>query len=57
MVRGKRKGKHWKKDWHHRVPDFKLVDCTPKSRCRTEKNQFLEVTITKYEGNQKISNK
>ena len=20
----------WRKDWHHRVPDFKLVYCGPK---------------------------
>jgi hypothetical protein len=30
LAKSKIKGKRPRKDWHHRVPDFKLVDCTPK---------------------------
>ena len=49
MVKGKGKGKRWKKDWHHRVPDFKLVDCTPKplNREQNQKREFKSQLNTK----------
>jgi len=47
MVRRKR----WKKYWHHRAPDFKLVYCGPKKSIpkeetrQTEKRRIVEVSI------------
>jgi len=43
--------KHWKNDWHHRAPDFKLVYCGPKKSIpkeetgQTEKRRIVEVSI------------
>jgi hypothetical protein len=54
LAKSKSKGKRQRKELHHRVPDFKLVDCTPKPRWRNEKNQTLrDITIIKYEENKK----
>ena len=47
MVRRKR----WRKDWHHRAPDFKLVYCGPKKSVtkeetgQTEKRRIVEVSV------------
>lgn len=48
MVRGKSKlrGKHW----HHRVPDFKLVYCGPKTSTAKKENidpqqRIVEVSV------------
>jgi len=47
MVRRKR----WKRDWHHRAPDFKLVYCGSKKhgyRNETEqtgKRRMIEVSV------------
>ena len=29
----------WKKDWHHRAPDFKLVYCGPKKSTPNEETK------------------
>jgi len=53
MVRWKR----WKKDWHHRAPDFKLVYCGPKKTNKQEtkdsqsKRRILETSIINDENN------
>ena len=49
MVKGKGKGKRWKKDWHHRVPDFKLVDCTPKPLNREQNRRKRAELLTTNE--------
>jgi hypothetical protein len=49
MVRRKRKRKR-SKDWHHRVPDFKLVYCGPKKSPKEESKHATrerKVTISK----------
>jgi hypothetical protein len=35
------KRKHTWGDWHHRVPDFKLVYCGPKNRIKEEEPKEL----------------
>ena len=45
------KRKRWSKDWHHRVPDFKLVYCGPKKSAPKEetkhdhKTKIVEVPV------------
>jgi hypothetical protein len=39
------KRKHKWGDWHHRVPDFKLVYCGPKNRVKEEAKEFPEERI------------
>jgi hypothetical protein len=36
------KRKHEWGDWHHRVPDFKLVYCGPKNRIKEETKELHE---------------
>ncbi len=35
----------WKKDWHHRVPDFKLVYCGPKICFKEDTKELPEEKI------------
>jgi len=48
MVRRRR----WKRDWHHRVPDFRLVYCGPKKSVTKEetgqkrKRRIVEASVT-----------
>ena len=35
----------WKKDWHHRAPDFKLVYCGPKMRVKEDVKELHEERI------------
>ena len=39
------KRKHEWGDWHHRVPDFKLVYCGPKMRVKEDVKEFPEEKI------------
>jgi hypothetical protein len=45
LTKSKSKGKRQRKELNHRVPDFKLVDCTPKPLPYKESQNKLEVTI------------
>ena len=45
MTKSKRKGKNRRKNWHHRVPDFKLVDCTPKPLQYKKSKKKIEIAI------------
>jgi hypothetical protein len=49
MVRRKSR-RRWRKDWHHRAPDFKLVYCGPKKDNKEEtkqvrKEKIVEVSV------------
>jgi len=35
----------WKKDWHHRAPNFKLVYCGPKNRVKEDAKKLHEEKI------------
>ena len=43
--------KRWKRDWHHRAPDFKLVYCGPKKSVtkdetgQPEKRRTVELAV------------
>ena len=39
------KRKHEWGDWHHRVPDFKLVYCGPRNRVKEEAKELHEERI------------
>jgi len=45
------KRKRWKRDWHHRCPDFKLVYCGPKKSSpkeeteQTEKRRIIDLSV------------
>jgi hypothetical protein len=45
LAKSKRKGKRQRKELHHRVPDFKLVDCTPKPYKYKKSKNKIEIAI------------
>jgi hypothetical protein len=45
LAKSKSKGKRQRKELHHRVPDFKLVDCTPKPMKYQKNKKRIKVSV------------